>query len=448
MPEKPTETARAPRRPHDPPARPPDEAVRPDGDRPRRGPDQDPPPPPGRRGRLAAAGRRPAAAPAAARRPPPAAPAEPAPATAPRPPGVVIESPMVGTFYASSSPDAPPFVSVGSAVRARHDRLRHRGHEGLHRHPRRASPARSPRSWSRTASPSSSASPCSASTRPERGRECRVARVPSGSTFRSALRTQHSALEASRRCFSASWWPTAARSPCGSSAPARSWASRSSPSTRRPTATPPTWRWPTGPSASARPPSADSYLNIPRIIAAAEVADVQAIHPGYGFLSENPHFAEICRSCNFEFIGPPHEAIRKMGLKTEAKAVAAGRQGPLRPRLRRPRRQRRRGAPARPRDRLPRPHQGRGRRRRQGDAGLPRRVDPASPRSRPPATRPRPRSRTPASTSRSSSTAPGTSRSRSSPTRTATSSTAGTATARSSAGTRSSSRSRPPRPCR
>jgi acetyl-CoA carboxylase biotin carboxylase subunit len=70
-------------------------------------------------------------------------------------------------------------------------------------------------------------------------------------------------------------------------------------------------------------PSADSYLNIPRLIAAAEVADVQAIHPGYGFLSENPHFAEICRSCNVEFIGPPHEAIRKMGLKTEAKAVAA-----------------------------------------------------------------------------------------------------------------------------
>src|SRR6201996_5425961 len=68
--------------------------------------------------------------------------------------------------------------------------------------------------------------------------------------------------------------------------------------------------------------SSDSYLNIPRIIAAAEVADVQAIHPGYGFLSENPHFAEVCRACNFEFIGPPHEAIRRMGLKTEAKAVA------------------------------------------------------------------------------------------------------------------------------
>jgi len=69
--------------------------------------------------------------------------------------------------------------------------------------------------------------------------------------------------------------------------------------------------------------SVDSYLNIPRLIAAAEVADVQAIHPGYGFLSENPQFAEICRSCNFEFIGPPHEAIRKMGLKTEAKLIAA-----------------------------------------------------------------------------------------------------------------------------
>ena len=68
--------------------------------------------------------------------------------------------------------------------------------------------------------------------------------------------------------------------------------------------------------------SADSYLNIPRIIAAAEVANVQAIHPGYGFLSENPQFAEICRACDFEFIGPPHEAIRKMGLKTEAKTVA------------------------------------------------------------------------------------------------------------------------------
>jgi acetyl-CoA carboxylase biotin carboxylase subunit len=69
--------------------------------------------------------------------------------------------------------------------------------------------------------------------------------------------------------------------------------------------------------------SADSYLNRSRIIAAAEVADAQAIHPGYGFLSENPDFAEVCKSSGFEFIGPPHEAIRKMGLKTEAKQIAA-----------------------------------------------------------------------------------------------------------------------------
>ena len=69
--------------------------------------------------------------------------------------------------------------------------------------------------------------------------------------------------------------------------------------------------------------STDSYLNRSRIIAAAEIADAQAIHPGYGFLSENPDFAEVCRLSGFEFIGPPHEAIRKMGLKTEAKKIAA-----------------------------------------------------------------------------------------------------------------------------
>ena len=97
-------------------------------------------------------------------------------------------------------------------------------------------------------------------------------------------------------------------------------------------------------------PSTDSYLNRSRIIAAAEVADVQAIHPGYGFLSENPDFAEVCRLSGFEFIGPPHEAIRKMGLKTEAKAIAAARQGGLRaraPTAWSPARPRRCGWPAR-----------------------------------------------------------------------------------------------------
>src|SRR5438128_11691522 len=69
-------------------------------------------------------------------------------------------------------------------------------------------------------------------------------------------------------------------------------------------------------------PAAESYLNIPRLISAAEVMDVQAIHPGYGFLSENPHFAEVCRSCNIEFIGPSQEAMRLLGNKNEARKLA------------------------------------------------------------------------------------------------------------------------------
>src|SRR5713226_5123788 len=69
-------------------------------------------------------------------------------------------------------------------------------------------------------------------------------------------------------------------------------------------------------------PAAESYLNIPRNISAAEIADVEAIHPGYGFLSENPHFAEVCRSCKIEFIGPPQEAMRQLGNKNAARKLA------------------------------------------------------------------------------------------------------------------------------
>ncbi|MGB2630888.1 MAG: biotin carboxylase N-terminal domain-containing protein, partial [Candidatus Omnitrophota bacterium] len=65
--------------------------------------------------------------------------------------------------------------------------------------------------------------------------------------------------------------------------------------------------------------SKESYLNIPAIISAAEVADVEAIHPGYGFLSENAHFVEICESCKITFIGPPPMAISKMGDKSVAR---------------------------------------------------------------------------------------------------------------------------------
>src|SRR3989338_2467277 len=58
--------------------------------------------------------------------------------------------------------------------------------------------------------------------------------------------------------------------------------------------------------------SKDSYLNIPAIISAAEITDVEAVHPGYGFLAENSHFAEICESCNIKFIGPTPQAMHAM----------------------------------------------------------------------------------------------------------------------------------------
>jgi len=69
-------------------------------------------------------------------------------------------------------------------------------------------------------------------------------------------------------------------------------------------------------------PAAESYLNTARLISAAEVADVQAIHPGYGFLSENARFARVCRECEFEFIGPSPEAMEALGDKDQARALA------------------------------------------------------------------------------------------------------------------------------
>ena len=69
-------------------------------------------------------------------------------------------------------------------------------------------------------------------------------------------------------------------------------------------------------------PSNESYLKIDRIISAAEIADVDAIHPGYGFLAENAHFAEVCASCNIKFIGPTPNAIRLMGDKNSARDSA------------------------------------------------------------------------------------------------------------------------------
>lgn len=71
-----------------------------------------------------------------------------------------------------------------------------------------------------------------------------------------------------------------------------------------------------------RAPASESYLRIDRIVSAAEIADVDAIHPGYGFLSENAHFADVCDSCNIRFIGPSSQAMTALEDKAVSRALA------------------------------------------------------------------------------------------------------------------------------
>jgi len=78
-------------------------------------------------------------------------------------------------------------------------------------------------------------------------------------------------------------------------------------------------------------PAKESYLNISRLISAAEVADVDAIHPGYGFLSERADFASVCRDCKIEFIGPSPEAMARLGDKVQAKRTAKAAKVPIFP---------------------------------------------------------------------------------------------------------------------
>jgi acetyl-CoA carboxylase biotin carboxylase subunit len=79
------------------------------------------------------------------------------------------------------------------------------------------------------------------------------------------------------------------------------------------------------------PRPADSYLNVPAVISAAEIADVEAIHPGYGLLSENANFAEVCRASNIKFIGPPPEVTRLMGEKEKARQAMKKARVPILP---------------------------------------------------------------------------------------------------------------------
>ncbi len=110
--------------------------------------------------------------------------------------------------------------------------------------------------------------------------------------------------------------------------------------------------------------SADSYLNVPQVISAAEITGADAIHPGYGFLSESAYLAEVCEACHIKFIGPTPQVIRLMGDKARARRVMkkAGRADPAR--QRRSDRRRGQGAQAGEGDRLSGHREGdRGRRR-------------------------------------------------------------------------------------
>jgi thiol-disulfide isomerase/thioredoxin len=192
-----------------------------------------------------------------------------------------------GHVLPCSSPGAKPFVEVGSQVKEGETICIIEAMKILNEIEADKS-GTSRRSWAKTARRSNTASRCSSSNK-------------GGS------------------CSRKSWSPTAAKLPCASSAPAASWASRPSWSIPRPTARPSTSSWPKRPCASGPRPSPLSYLNMPAIISAAEVTDAEAIHPGYGFLSENADFAERVEKSGFQFIGPTPESIRIMGDKVSAK---------------------------------------------------------------------------------------------------------------------------------
>ena len=168
------------------------------------------------------------------------------------------------------------------------------------------------------------------------------------------------------------------------------------------------------------PRPADSYLNVPAVISAAEIADVDAIHPGYGLLSENANFAEVCRASNIKFIGPPPEVTRLMGEKEKARQAMKRAKVPILPGsdgVLATVEERRKSAE---RSRLSRHSQSQGRRRRARHAHRPQAPRNCPTSSMPPTLRPPTPSATASSTWKSSSSTRATSSSRFWPMSTAT----------------------------
>ena len=246
--------------------------------------------------------------------PPPApvaAPGAPAPdaGRAQGPQAGAVTSPMVGTVYVAPEPGKPPFVKVGDKVKEGDTLLIVEAMKTMN-------PILGPRGgtvteiWCTTPQP-----------------------VEFGQTL----------LVISAGCSKKSSSPIAARSRCASTAPARKWASPPSRCIPPPTPTPCMCAWPTRASASGRRPPAQSYLNIPAIIAACEITGAQAIHPGYGFLSENARFAEIVEGARHHLHRPEARHIRLMGDKIAAKQAVKALGIPDGAGLRRRSRLRRRG---------------------------------------------------------------------------------------------------------